>query len=93
MIVHCHSNRSDSERCANSIQELDRDAVTVKADLGLPTDVDRLFNQAIDEFHRFDVLINNAGVYPVHPLGEMTVEQWDQVLHSNLCSEHLIAGM
>ncbi|NOR90251.1 MAG: SDR family NAD(P)-dependent oxidoreductase, partial [Anaerolineales bacterium] len=74
VIVHYHSNRSDAERCANRIQELDSDAVTVKADLGLPTDVDRLFNHAIDEFHRFDVLIKNAGVYPVHPLGEMTVE-------------------
>jgi NAD(P)-dependent dehydrogenase (short-subunit alcohol dehydrogenase family) len=34
VIVHYHSNRSDAERCANSIQELGRDATAVKTNLG-----------------------------------------------------------
>lgn len=89
VIVHYHSNQREAESCVKSIRQLGRDTIAIKADLGLHTDVERLFRLINDKFGQIDVLINNAGLYPVTPLIEMTVEQWEQVLNSNLRSVFL----
>jgi NAD(P)-dependent dehydrogenase (short-subunit alcohol dehydrogenase family) len=43
---------------------------------------------AADAFGRVDVLVNNAGIYPLASLLEMTEEAWDQVVDANLRSVH-----
>jgi 3-oxoacyl-[acyl-carrier protein] reductase len=34
---------------------------------------------AVREFHRLDILINNAGIYPRQPFIGMTEAQWDEM--------------
>ncbi len=51
-----------------------RDADTVRAAI----------ERAHAEFGRLDILINNAGIYPRHNLLEMTEQQWDEILSTNL---------
>jgi 3-oxoacyl-[acyl-carrier protein] reductase len=43
-----------------------------------------------DRAGRVDVLINAAGYFPVAPFGELTTEQWRQVLDANLTSAYLV---
>lgn len=50
------------------------------ADMGNPDDVDRLFTQ----ISRLDILVNNAGISYVGLLHEMSVEDWQEVMHTNL---------
>ncbi|MGW0163526.1 SDR family NAD(P)-dependent oxidoreductase [Mycobacterium sp. NPDC003323] len=37
----------------------------------------------VDEIDRIDVLVNNAGIYLVRPLTEITVQDWDKVMSVN----------
>ncbi|MCD7726624.1 MAG: SDR family NAD(P)-dependent oxidoreductase [Clostridiales bacterium] len=54
----------------------------VMADMGSPADVARLFAAITD----LDVLVNNAGISYVGLLHEMSVEEWQQVIQTNLNS-------
>ena len=43
-------------------------------------DVTNLVETAVKTFGRLDVMVNNAGIYPMKPITEMDTETWDRVL-------------
>ncbi len=65
--------------------------------LAVPTDVtdaasvNALFTAAKKEFGRVDVLFNNAGMGTGVPFEDLTVEQWKQVVDTNLTGSFLCA--
>jgi len=56
----------------------------VRTDVAAPRDVEELFDRTMAEFSRLDILVNCAGVCPVAPPEQITVEQWDRVMSINL---------
>ena len=59
--------------------------VVVPTDVSDPQQVRGLFDRAVGEFGRVDVLFNNAGMgAPPIPMDELTVEQWTRVVDVNL---------
>lgn len=56
----------------------------VKCDVIQESDVKNMINTAVNNLGRLDIMVNNAGIYPIKPLAEMTLEIWDQVHHINL---------
>jgi NAD(P)-dependent dehydrogenase (short-subunit alcohol dehydrogenase family) len=69
-----------------AVATLDRaDGATVRADVTVPDEVDAALGTAADALGGApDLLVNAAGVYPIAPLTEMAVEEWDRVLAINL---------
>lgn len=66
--------------------------------LSIPTDitqeqsVKKLFLETIKEFGRVDLLFNNAGVSaPGKPFEDLTLEEWDTVINTNLTGAFLCA--
>jgi short-subunit dehydrogenase len=59
-------------------------AVAVKADVSRPEDVDKLAGQALREFGRFDVWVNNAGVATYGEFDQVPLEEHEQVVRTNL---------
>jgi NAD(P)-dependent dehydrogenase (short-subunit alcohol dehydrogenase family) len=56
----------------------------VKTDIGRPEDITALFSSLSADFPRLDILVNCAGVCPVAPPEEITVEGWDRTMAINL---------
>lgn len=54
------------------------------ADVSQSEDVSRLFGFADEQLGGLDILVNNAGFGLFRAVGELTVEQWDQVIATNL---------
>jgi NAD(P)-dependent dehydrogenase (short-subunit alcohol dehydrogenase family) len=51
-----------------------------------------LFNRTRDEFGRLDMLFNNAGVFGAsEPLEDVSLEQWQKVVDTNLTGSFLCA--
>jgi len=70
---------------ASALTSRGAEASTVKVDVSLAADVERMVQHAIDTFGRLDFAINNAGIEGKnYPIGETPEDEWDQVLDINL---------
>ena len=65
--------------------------ITVKADMLSAKDVQAMADKTIAEFGQIDILINNAGINIVKPFVDLTEEEWDRVLDTNLKGYFLCA--
>ena len=60
------------------------DVATVQADVAKEEDVNSMFDVATDELGEIDLLVNNAGILSHSQITDMTTEEWDRVLNTNL---------
>jgi NAD(P)-dependent dehydrogenase (short-subunit alcohol dehydrogenase family) len=89
VVVHYRRSAPAAEALARAIQGRGGRAVPAQGDLAREADAARLIASAVDTFGRLDVLVNNAGAYPLAGLLEMTAAQWDEVIEANLRSTFL----
>jgi len=78
--------------------ELGSEAAFIRGDVGDPPDVNRMFESAAATFGTVDILVNSAGVTAFKPLAELTVEDFDRVMRTNvrgsfLCARCAVAQM
>jgi len=64
-------------------------AVAIEADLTQAEEAESLMQAAVRDFGRLDVLVNNAGIYPLAGVLDMRLEQWSEVVAANLTSVFL----
>ncbi|WP_251549743.1 glucose 1-dehydrogenase [Neobacillus muris] len=77
------------EKTRRQIKELGGDSVFIKTDVRREQDIVLLFKEVKQRFGTVDILINNAGKGGFFPFYELTVEQWDDVIQTNLRSVFL----
>jgi NAD(P)-dependent dehydrogenase (short-subunit alcohol dehydrogenase family) len=61
---------------------------TVQLDLTAPSAAEQLIERAVERFGRVDAVVNNAGVQPVAPFGEITDAQWSEMIETNVTACH-----
>lgn len=59
-------------------------ATWVRTDVSSEGDTEELMVRARREYGRVDILINNAGIFPVQPVSQMTLDDWRRVTGINL---------
>ena len=91
VVVNYHSQAEPAEALVAKIRKAGGHALAVKADVGQEADVQRLFEETTKAFGRVDILVANSGVQRDAPIGEMTLEQWNTVLNTNLTGQFLCA--
>lgn len=74
------------------------DILSVPTDVSEESQVTALFDQAVARFGRVDTLVHCAGVFPIVPFLQSTVESWDRVHAVNtrgayLCTREAIRKM
>jgi len=83
---------------ADQIRTLGRRALPIKADVCRSPSVNTMITQAVSEFGAIHILVNNAGIcFPAH-ITELTEEDWDRTISTNLrscflCSKAVVPFM
>ena len=82
--VNYHVEPDLAEATATELRALGVDVIAVRGDVSVRVDVERMFEQVIGHFGRLNILVNNAGVQTWKTLLDLTDEDWDRVIDTNL---------
>jgi NAD(P)-dependent dehydrogenase (short-subunit alcohol dehydrogenase family) len=82
--VNYPSSPDAADQTVSEIKALGVDAFAVKADVGVASEVRDMVARAVARFERLNVLVNNAGVQTWTPFLDVTEEEWDHVIDTNL---------
>ena len=88
-VVVADINATTGAQTVVEIKENGGEAIFVQTDVRLEADIVRLMDAAYQTYGHIDILINNAGKgIPKSPY-ELTTEEWDDVINTNLRSVFL----
>ena len=82
------------ERCQEAAGALENHGIRALAhgcDVTVPEDIAGLVDFTMDSFGKIDILVNNAGTAWGVPAEKMPLEQWNQVIQTNLTGTFLCA--
>ena len=88
-VLIMNRDEEEGEKVIAEINENGGEAIFIKTDVGIATDVKAAVQAAIDKWGRLDVLVNNAAKMTFKSITELTEEEWDEVMQVNLKSVFL----
>ena len=84
-------SKERAEQVVSSIRIAGGNAISFQCDVSVEAEVIEMFRSVIKDFGTVDILINNAGLQRDAKLVDMTLEQWNFVLATNLTAQFLCA--
>jgi NAD(P)-dependent dehydrogenase (short-subunit alcohol dehydrogenase family) len=78
------SSPADLETTAAQVEAAGVRSLVVPADVRRPEQVESMVEHVVGEFGRIDVLVANAGICAALPIEEITNEQWNDMVETNL---------
>jgi NAD(P)-dependent dehydrogenase (short-subunit alcohol dehydrogenase family) len=89
VIVNYRSSKTEADDVVARITAMGRRSIGVQGNVAKRSDVLALFATVEKEFGRLDILVNNAGIFFSAQFEQMTEQQWDTILDTNLKSQVL----
>ena len=90
VVINYVSDRTDVEGIKKEFEEKKVKCLLIKADVSNSEDVEKMIEEAIKEFGKIDVLVNNAGITRDTLLMRMSEEDFDKVIEINLKGTYLV---
>ena len=84
--VNYVANADAAEETRDAIHELGGTVVLVKADVSDAEAASDVVETAVEELGKIDILVNNAGVNRDRTIARLSVEEWDEVIQTDLSS-------
>jgi NAD(P)-dependent dehydrogenase (short-subunit alcohol dehydrogenase family) len=84
-------NEESANTVKNEIEASGERALAIRTDVSNEKSVQAMVEKSLKEFLRVDILVNNAGIFPTSPVEEMSEEDWDRVIGTNLVGAFLCA--
>jgi NAD(P)-dependent dehydrogenase (short-subunit alcohol dehydrogenase family) len=78
-----------SDETLGLVEAAGSEGLFVRCDVSSPDDVAALGEKATASFGQVDVLVHNAGIYPITGFGDISFDEWRRVLAVNLDSAFL----
>jgi 3-oxoacyl-[acyl-carrier protein] reductase/pteridine reductase len=89
VIVNYRGSKPEADEVVAQIVAMGRRATAIQADVAKKDQVDAMFAAVEKEFGRLDILVNNAGMFFSAKFEELTEEQWDRIMGTNLKAQYL----
>jgi len=88
-VVVADIDEAAGAKTAAEIREKGEKALFVQTDVRAEADIVRLMETADSKYGHIDILINNAGISVFRPFFELSLEEWDNIINTNLRSVFL----
>ena len=86
VVINYLARQQAAEAVCAAITAAGGEALAVRADISNPAEVRRLFDATFERYARVDILINNAGVLLYKKIADISDEEFDRILSSNVKS-------
>jgi NAD(P)-dependent dehydrogenase (short-subunit alcohol dehydrogenase family) len=98
VVVNYFMSQPPADELVGEIVSKGGRAIAVRAGVAHPDDCQALIAKTIETYGRIDILVNNAGVNRDRTLRRMSVEEWNEVINTDLnsafyCSQAAIPHM
>ena len=93
VVVNHHSDKSlkGAEDVLNTIKAAGGNGVIKQCDISNEEQVKRMFAEILAQFGTLDIVVANAGIQQDAAFLDMTLEQWNKVIATNLTGQFLCA--
>lgn len=85
-VVITSRHQNDCDAVAKEIAGLGGEAMGIRTDVQNPSEIQNLVDKTVEKYGKLDIMVNNAGVAVTKRLTDMTEEEYNRVLDSNLKS-------
>lgn len=82
-VVVAARNAERSQAVVDEIKKNGGDALFVKTDVLVESDIKALVEKTVAQYGQIDILVNNAGMQVLKPLPDVSSEDWDHVMNGN----------
>jgi NAD(P)-dependent dehydrogenase (short-subunit alcohol dehydrogenase family) len=86
IVVNYFTNQGAAEKLVGEIVSAGGRAIAVRAGVAHPDDCKMLIDKTVETYGQIDILINNAGVNRDRTLKRLSVEEWQEVINTDLNS-------
>ncbi len=98
IVINYRSNASAASEAKSSIEALGRRCIAIQADVSKEEEVTRLFAEATQALGPITILVNNAGTTRDKLILQMSLSDFEHVIHTNLhsaflCTKAALRGM
>jgi 2-dehydro-3-deoxy-D-gluconate 5-dehydrogenase len=83
-VVIANRTAEEGEKAAQELAQKGLKVKACKTDVCIEDDVKNMVKQTVADFGTVDILVNNAGIFPNIPVLEMTDEEFEKVIKTNL---------
>lgn len=90
-IVIVARRKEKLDKVAEEIRSMGRKCLDVKCDVTDEAEVEAAVSEAIKTFGKIDILVNNAGVSTGAPVQDLSLDDWNKVINTNLTGVFLAA--
>jgi len=80
----CARTGDELGQMARELETFGHKVIAIRADVSHLADVENLVNETLKQLGKVDILVNNAGISAVADAEQMTLEQWQRVIDTNL---------
>lgn len=86
VVINYFQSKELAEQLQSELKDKGQEAIIVQAGVAHPDDVQNLIDTTVKEFGGIDILVNNAGVNRDRTIRRMSVEEWQEVIATDLSS-------
>ncbi|GAB2705946.1 SDR family oxidoreductase [Mucilaginibacter koreensis] len=76
----------EGDAVVKTIEAAGAEALFIQTDIGDPAQIEQCVKTIIDKYGRIDIVVNDAAMMTFTPIVDLSIEDWDKVMHVNLRS-------
>jgi len=91
VVIVYRKEKKDAEDTKSLVEEKGRRTFLIETDVSIEANCEDIVKQAIAEFGKIDILVNNAAIQVPHQnLTEITEKEWDQTFRVNIYAQFFL---